>query len=145
MDKITEEVVQEVLNILDKQMEVSDNDLYTILQSKYKFDQSDRLQLMNIMIQSGYVSISKRDNTIYYKKNNTVSNGTIEDNNNEQKILDIIFNSKKEGISKGTIKKVSQMNMNLITKIINKLVKKGLVCKYKVKKKRGFLYYDSRI
>ena len=33
--------------------------------------------------------------------------------------------------------------MNLLTKILNRLIKKGLVNKYKVKKWRGLLYFDS--
>lgn len=135
-----EKIITYVLNILKTTPEISDKILKNELKTQFGVSETKRIEIMSLMHQSGFVQIKAiGDDVVYYteKSKKTHSNDI---NGIEQKVYEMIVDSKTEGISKFELKAKTKLNQNIITKVVKTLEKMGSVVSYKTKHKNQYIY-----
>ena len=135
-----EKIITYILNILKTTPEISDKILKSELKTHFGVSETKRIELMSLMHQSGFVQIkSVGDDVVYYTDKGRKTPAT-DMHGIEQKIYELILDTKTEGISKFELKTKTKLNQNIVTKMVKNLEKMGSVVSYKTKHRNQYIY-----
>lgn len=138
-----EQVLNYVLDSLKTNKEITDTVLKRELNRLFGINSNKRMQLMTRLIESNIINAKTvNDQVIYYVVQKT-DQAAKKNLDIEPKILELIRESKGEGVSNYDIKVKTKLNRNLITKVVKRLQKTGQVSSYKTKHRGRLIYVAS--
>lgn len=141
MEKIQDEkIITYILNLLKSSPEISDKVLKNELKTQFGMSESKRIEIMSLMHQSGFLQIKAVGDDVVYYTEKSKKQHTNDINGIEQKVYEMILDSKTEGIGKFELKTKTKLNQNIITKVVKTLEKMGSVVSYKTKHKNQYIY-----
>ena len=135
-----EKIITYILNLLKTTPEISDKVLKNDLKTQFGLTEAKRIELMSLMHQSGFVQIKAVGDDVVYYTNKGKKKQASDITGIEQKVYELISDSKTEGISKFELKTKTKLNQNIITKMVKNLEKMGSIVSYKTKHKNQYIY-----